>query len=271
MNKASRILPVGLLLAAPPLTAALIDLGYPTMGNGSYFNQTIPGIGSYQAITASAVTESDHHTGSGLNIWNPEESAYYLHSFGYLKFDLSSQSGPLGAAHLVLDLSRFSSNSQASTTFTLIALGASYEDTDGILGNEYQDFSGQTGGTMIDPVHPEHGQEAIDWYEQYVANGFEVGSLTLFDPDNPELGSDIGSIDVTDIVNEWIAGTRANYGFAIRPDGGDGRFEIETQRNAPQTSSVGPYLSTVPVPEPSALLLSAFGLAGLLRRQRQGS
>lgn len=70
--------------------------------------------------------------------------------------------------------------------------------------------------------------------------------------------------DITTLVQDWMGGTRANYGVTIfAPDGGDGGYQRFVSSNDQAAAQFQPYIRGQLVPEPSAAALIALGLAAL--------
>ena len=80
------------------------------------------------------------------------------------------------------------------------------------------------------------------------------------------------SLDVTSVVDGWINNLATNHGFgvwAVSSSGTQGSpIDLASIEN---TSFFGPLLTSVPVPEPSSLLLGVLAVVGLIVRHRQFS
>ena len=89
--------------------------------------------------------------------------------------------------------------------------------------------------------------------------------------------------NITALVQEWMSGSRANYGVTIfAPDGGEAGFQrfISSNNQAvgqpaypfPRDAALEPYLRGRLVPEPTAAALLVLGLTALTtaRGQRRG-
>ncbi len=232
--------------SAAPLADATFDTdSYAFVGTNNQFDA---GVSIGTDYSAGVVHTDNAHINFGL-----------IRFDGLSGVDTVANGGP--DKYLVLEVHNFPG--AATVAFSVAA-----EDIDSNT-NEYPSF--------FFPGNPAGGDvDRLQWYMDnikgddarfggYAGGAAHIGVLEVN-------GASKFSIDVTSVVDAWIDGSTPNYGFGVwgvAVGGGLGdTFDFASSDNP---LGNGPYLSSVPVPEPGsiamAILLSFSGLAAFLRKQ----
>ena len=222
---------VGLGLNASPAPADMISLeSVADSKKVSTYPDAKPGAEQYVALYGNS--------GNGMLIWSS------------LKFDLSSiPTGQVITSAILKLTTNYTSESPSMDTTAgvyritkdWVEANVTWNDanTSDPWGTAGGDFVGTTGTRLVNP---------------YAA--FTV-------PKNAAMGS-VHTVDVTNLVGEWYAGTYSNYGMDLAAEMISGQFYRSQFASKEDTTYAGPTLEVTYVPEPGTLALLATGLIGLL-------
>ena len=192
------------------------------------------------AIVNVDVTEDGYFAMGGWYMDREYAKAYVYNmpgydTFGYSKFNIE---GDLAGytSDMIVDASFvFYTTPQQGAGLTPVPIGT----TDNFDINAYDGVYNESPGYAGNPVHYDHTVDAdYEWI----------------------------SIDITDIVKDWLDGTYANNGIEIAKPGYDG---YAWYWNTMEADGDNPYLQVNAVPIPGAVYLFGSGLIALIGLRRK--
>lgn len=218
------------------------------------------------ATLASASFDTDSYIEFGTdNQFNPQitlgasQRPFSGHfNFGVIEFDVTSLTA-VGSKYLSLSAVEFvtltpnpmgppttTTSTTGNAIVQVVALGVDYNDGVNGSGSDYVDAASKAG-----------------WYDTHV----QSGSVSVIGTINFNNAS-TRTIDVTSIVNGWIADGNTNHGFAIFSTSGN--VEIASSTYTDDTSLRVALVDTpVTAPEPSSAALLGLGALTLLLRRKK--